>query len=95
MDKRYKPLTPHEQLRLRDELTAQIRAHPEWTFQQVVRHIRKTLHLTVEDMAKVGRLSDQSLRNIEAGRNSPTLETAGRLLQPFGLRLSVTTKVNA
>lgn len=92
MDKRYTPLTPHEQLRLREELTATIRGHPEWTFAQTVRHVRKALRLTVADMAKVGRVSEQSLRNIEAGRNSPTLDTAGRLLQPFGLRLSVTTK---
>lgn len=92
MDKRYKPLTPLEQLHAREALMTTIRAHPEWTFAQAVRHIRKSLRLTVVDMAKVGNLSDQALRNIEAGRNSPTLETASRLLMPFGLRLSVTAQ---
>lgn len=90
MDRRYKPLTPVEQLRAREQLMSTIRAHPEWTFAQAVRHIRTSLRLTIVDMAKVGKLSDQAVRNIEAGRNSPTLETATALLKPFGLRLSVT-----
>lgn len=92
MDRRYKPLTPHEQLKLRQELTATMAAHPEWAFAQVIKHIRKTLRLTILDMAKVGRVSAQTLKNVEAAKNSPTLETAERLLRPFGLRLTVTTK---
>lgn len=92
MDRRYKPLTPLEQLHAREELVAAIRAHPEWTVPETIRHVRKSLRLTVEEMAKVGKLSAQALRNIEAGRNSPTLETATRLLAPFGLRVSVTSE---
>jgi len=92
MDRRYKPLSAHEQLKLRQELTAAIEAHPEWTVAQVVRHIRKTLRLTIADMAKVGRISAQTLKNIEASGHSPTLETIERLLQPFGLRLTVSPK---
>lgn len=90
MDRRYKPLTPAEQLRARTEAISTILAHPEWTFAEAIRHLRVALQLTVKDMAKVGRLSDQALRNIEARRSSPSVETAARLLRPFGLRLSVT-----
>jgi DNA-binding transcriptional regulator YiaG len=92
MDKRYKPLTAHEQLKLRQELTAAIEAHPQWTFAQVVKHIRKTLRLTIAEMSKAGRVSTQTLKNIEASVHSPTLETVERLLQPFGLRLTVSVK---
>ena len=92
MDRRYKPLTAHQQLKLRQELTTTIEAHPEWTFAQVVRHIRNTLRLTIADMSKVGRISAQTLKNIEASDHSPKLETAERLLDPFGLRLAVAAK---
>jgi transcriptional regulator with XRE-family HTH domain len=55
-----------------------------------VRQVRTALHLTIAEMAKAGRLSVPALKNIESGSSSPTLQTAGRLLRPFGLRLSVT-----
>lgn len=95
MDKRYKPLTPLEQLHAREQMLAMIQAHPEWTLAQAVRHVRQSLRMTIRDMAKAGNLSDQALRNIEASRNSPTLETAARLLEPFGLRLCVAPKQRA
>lgn len=64
-------------------------AHPEWTFAQTLRHVRASLRMTLDDMAKVSKVSRQTLRNIEADTNSPSLETAARLLKPFGLRLCV------
>lgn len=92
MDKRYKPLTPLEQLHAREQLLAAIAAHPEWTFAQTLRHVRASLRMTLDDMAKVSKVSRQTLRNIEAETNSPSLETATRLLKPFGLRLCVAAK---
>jgi DNA-binding XRE family transcriptional regulator len=92
MDRRRKALTPHEQLKLREQLTSAIRAHPEWPLAQVLREIRKTLHLTIPDMAKVGRVSVPTLKNIESGASSPTLKTAEKLLRPFGLCITVTRK---
>ncbi len=89
MDRRRKALNPHEQLKLREQLMSAIRAHPEWPFAYVLREIRKTLHLTIPDMAKVGRVSVPTLKNIESGASSPTLQTAEKLLRPFGLRISV------
>lgn len=89
MGKRYKPLTPLEQLHAREQLLAAIAAHPEWTFVQTLRHVRASLRMTLDDMAKVSKVSQQTLRNIEADTHSPSLETATRLLKPFGLRLCV------
>ena len=89
MDRRYKPLTAHEQLQLRQALSDAIGAQSDMALAQVVRTIRKTLRLTINDMAKVCGVSAQTLKNVEAARNSPTLETAERLLRPFGLRMVV------
>ena len=63
-------------------------ANPEWEFAQVARQIRKTLHLTIAEMAKVGRLSVPALKKIESGTGNPTLKTMARLLLPFGLRVA-------
>jgi DNA-binding transcriptional regulator YiaG len=91
MDKRYKPLTPAEQLELREKILATLAEHPEWTVPEVVRYVRTTLRLTTAEMARVGKLSVLTLKNLEAGRSSPTLDTVTRLLRPFGLRVSVTS----
>jgi DNA-binding XRE family transcriptional regulator len=89
MDKRRKPLTPHEQLQARLALSIAISQHPEWEFAHIARYVRTTLNLTLLEMAKVGQLSVPALMKIEAGTSSPSLRTAERLLKPFGLRLSV------
>ena len=94
MDKRYKPLTPHDQLLLRQEMGETIAAHPEWDLPKMLRHIRRTFRLTLGDVAKVTGVSVQSLKNIEAGKTSPTLATAERLLNPFGYRLAVARRPN-
>jgi transcriptional regulator with XRE-family HTH domain len=88
MDRRRNPITPHEQLKLRQELYSMLDAHPEWQFAQVTRQIRKTLHLTIAEMAKVGRVSVPALKKIESGMGNPTLKTMARLLHPFGLRVA-------
>jgi DNA-binding XRE family transcriptional regulator len=93
MDKRRKPLTPHQQLQARLALPEQIARHPEWEFAHIVRYVRTALNLTLPEMAKVGRLSVPALKKIEAGASSPSLRTAERLLNPFGLRLGVAPKV--
>jgi DNA-binding XRE family transcriptional regulator len=89
MDKRRKPLTPQQELELREAMVAMVTGHPEWDVAKMLKEIRKSLHLTTHDMARVGRISEPALRNLEAGRSSPTLSTVGSLLRPFGLKLSV------
>ena len=89
MDRRRKPLSPHEQLLLRQAMVDMVAQHPEWDVPKMLKEIRKTLHLTTHDMARVGRISEPALRNLEAGRSSPTLSTVEALLRPLGLKLAV------
>ncbi|MDE2421359.1 MAG: helix-turn-helix transcriptional regulator [Gammaproteobacteria bacterium] len=89
MDKRFTPLTPHEQLLKRQQMIDQLVANPEWSVDQVVRFIRAELHLTLPEMAKVCKVSKQTLQNIEQGQGNPTLETVDKILRPFGFRMGM------
>jgi transcriptional regulator with XRE-family HTH domain len=89
VDKRRKALTPHEQLLLRQQMMQKITAHPEWDVPRLIKEARKSLHLTLEDMARIGRISVPTLKNIESRRSSPTLATIEALLHPLGLRVGV------
>ena len=89
MDKRRKKLTVEEQLDLRERMAAMLEEHPDWDVPQVLREIRSSLHLTQRDMARVGKISEPTLRNIEARRHSPSIETVEAMLRPFGLKLAV------
>src|ERR1700744_4916734 len=89
MDKRRKPLSPAEQLVQREAMIDMVVQHPEWEVPRMLKEIRKSLHLTTSDMARVGRISEPALRNLESGRSSPTLKTVNALLRPLGLKLSV------
>lgn len=89
MDKRFTPLTPHEQLLKRQQMIDQLSANPAWPIDQVVSFIRAELHLTLPEMAKVCKVSKQTLQNIEQGKGNPTLETIDRILKPFGFRLGI------
>lgn len=89
MDRRRKAMTLEEQRLLRQTLMHAIAAHPEWDVPRLLKEVRTTLHLTLADMAKIGRLSVPALKNIEARRSSPTLGTVDALLRPFGLRVGV------
>jgi transcriptional regulator with XRE-family HTH domain len=89
MDRRYRPMTPLEEVAARDAFEHALAAHPEWDAATVLRALRSHLHLTLADMAKVGRVSVPTLKNIEARRSSPTLHTLTRLLQPFGFRIII------
>jgi DNA-binding XRE family transcriptional regulator len=89
VDRRRKPLTPYEQLLLREKMIALVAEHPEWEVPRMLKAIRKSLHLTIADMARVGHISEPALHNAEAGRSSPSLSTVDALLRPFGLKLAV------
>jgi len=89
VDKRRKALTPHEQLLLRQQMLQKIGEHPEWDVPRLLKEARKSLHLTLADMARIGRISVPTLKNIESRRSSPTLATIEALLHPLGLRVGV------
>ena len=57
-----------QQLDLRERMSVLLDEHPEWDVPQALREIRTSLHLTQRDMARVGKISEPTLRNIEARR---------------------------
>ena len=89
MDKRRKPLTPEEQLVLRQEMEKLVESHPEWTLPEALKQIRVTLRLTQREMARVGKVTTLTLQKIESGASNPTLDTVEGLLRPFGLRITI------
>lgn len=89
MDKRYKPLTPPEQMALRRQAIEELLAHPHWPLAQSIRHIRTTLRLTAPEYAGLAKVSVRTLRDIERGASSGTVQTVENLLNVVGLRLGV------
>lgn len=89
MDKRYKPMTPAEQLLARQSLYDELAATPGMPLKDTIRLIRKKLRLTVPDLAKLTGVSERFLRDTQAGRGNPSLSTAAKVLAPFGLTLGV------
>lgn len=92
MDKRFTPLTPIEQIRKRQYVLEQIQQHPEWPFHVIAKFIRTELHLTLNDMAKITKISLQTLQKLEKQDANPTLETMLKLFNAFGLKLIVVKK---
>ncbi len=92
MDKRFKPLTPIEQMQKRQQVLEVIAQHPEWPFHQVARFLRTELHLTLNDMAKITKIAPQTLQKIEQPEGNPTLKSMQKLLGVFGLTLQIKVK---
>ena len=57
MDKRFKPLTPIQQMQKRLSVLETVSNNPDWPFHQVARFIRTELHLTLNDMAKITKIA--------------------------------------
>jgi len=89
MDKRYKPLSPPEQLALRRQAIDEVLAHPEWTLAEAVRHLQNGLRLTSAELARVSGVSQKTLLDIEQGRSPGTVQTLNRILGVVGLKLGV------
>lgn len=85
MDKRFKPLTPIEQLEERRALSEELAADPAMPLPTVIRRIRTALRLTIAEYARLCGVSARTLQDIERGESSPTLATADKLLKPMGL----------
>jgi XRE family transcriptional regulator, regulator of sulfur utilization len=92
MDKRFKPLTPIEQMQKRQQTLEMIAQHPEWPFHQVARFLRAELQLTLNDMAKITKIAPQTLQKIEQPDGNPTLKSMQKLLSVFGLSLQIKVK---
>lgn len=85
MDKRFKPLTPAEELQARRALSDELAATPALPIPLVVRKIRAGLRLTIAEYAKLCGVSARTLQDIEREESSPTLATAEKLLRPVGM----------
>ena len=92
MDKRFTPLSQIEQIQKRQYVLEMIQQNPDWPINVVAKFIRTELHLTLSDMAKITKISLQTLQNLEKSDANPTLETMYKLLNAFGLKLLITKK---
>jgi DNA-binding XRE family transcriptional regulator len=92
MDKRFKPLSPAEELQARRALADELAANPGIPIPAVIRKIRATLRLTIAEYAKLCGVSARTLQDIEREESSPTLATAEKLLRPMGLTPSAVPK---
>jgi len=89
MDKRYKPLSLSDQLRIRREVVEDILNNPQWSLLQVIKHLKTCLRLTTAELAKVAGISARTLQDIEQGRSQGTVQTMNKILGVMGLRLGV------
>ncbi|MBB5392975.1 MULTISPECIES: helix-turn-helix transcriptional regulator [unclassified Herbaspirillum] len=92
MDKRFKPLTPVEQLAERKALADELAADPTLPVPAVIRKIRAALRLTIAEYARLCGVSARTLQDIERGESSPTLATAEKLLKPMGLTVGAVSQ---
>ena len=89
MDKRYNTLTLPEQLALRRQAIEDVLAHPEWSLRESLRHLKRSMRLTSEEMAKLAGVSTKTIQDLEQGRSEGTVQTLNRVLGVLGLRLGV------
>lgn len=86
------PTQPPEQLMARKQAIEDVLAHPEWTLQQSVLHLKRSMRLTSAEMAKMAGISQKTLLDIEQGRSMGTVQTLNKILDLLGLKLGVVSK---
>jgi DNA-binding XRE family transcriptional regulator len=59
------------------------------TLPQTIRQMRQLTGLTQAEYAKLTRVAEQALRDIEQGKANPTVKTLTKLIEPFGLEVNV------
>ena len=89
MDKRYETLTLPQQLELRKKAINDVLANPQWSLAQAVRHLKKTMHLTTAELAKLAGISFRTLQDIEREKSEGTVQTMNRVFGVLGLKLGV------
>ena len=89
MDKRYNPLPAFEEIEMRRTLLDEIQEQPGMSLMTALRTLRTRTRLTVAEYSKITGVAARTIQNIEAGRVSPTIKTADKLLRPFGLSMGV------
>ena len=89
MDKRYKPLSPAEELQIRQALLEELAADPGRPVPAVIKTIRCRLRFTIPEYAAICGVSARTLQDIEREVASPCLHTVEKLLHPVGMQLAV------
>ena len=89
MDKRFKSLSPIEQMQKRQHVLDTIEQHPDWQIHQVPQYLRTELRLTLPEMSKITKIAPQTLQKIEQEDSNPTLQSILKLFNAFGLDLTV------
>jgi transcriptional regulator with XRE-family HTH domain len=89
MDKRYETLTLPQQLERRKKAVSDVLANPQWSLPQAVRHLKKTMHLTTTELAKLAGISFRTLQDIEREKSEGTVQTMNRVFGVLGLKLGV------
>lgn len=89
MDKRYETLTLPQQLELRKKAVNDVLANPQWSLAQSVLHLKKTMHLTTAELAKLAGISFRTLQDIEREKSEGTVQTMNRVFGVLGLKLGV------
>ena len=89
MDKRYETLTLPQQMELRKKAINDVLMHPQWSLAQAVRHLKKTMHLTTAELAKLAGISFRTLQDIEREKSEGTVQTMNRVFGVLGLKLGV------
>jgi putative transcriptional regulator len=84
----HRNLSREEIQALRDELTDLVPQARE-DIPQLLRTMRLITRKSQAEYAQLCGVAPRVLANIEAGTGSPTVETLGKLLRPFGYRVGV------
>ena len=92
MDKRFKPLSPAEELQARRTLAEELAAEPAMPVPAVIKKIRVSLRLTIPEYARLCGVSARTLQDIEREVSSPSLGTANKLLHPIGMAVGAVQK---
>lgn len=89
MDRRRRSMSAVEQIELRQRAIDEILAHPEWTLREAIRHLKRNLLVTSDELARLAQVSVRTVRDIEQGRSLGTVQTVNRILGVVGLKLGV------
>jgi transcriptional regulator with XRE-family HTH domain len=90
----HRNLSRDEVENLREQLTARVPIESA-SIPELLRMMRLIARKSQAEYAHMCGVAPRVLANIEGGAGSPTVETLGKLLRPFGYRVGVVMEANA
>jgi len=88
MQRVHRNLSPDEVQALREKLAGLV-PEADASIPEILKLMRLITRKSQAEYAKLCGVAPRVLADIEAGKASPTVETVGKLLRPFGYRLGV------